>query len=485
LLLTWILIAPAIHLQHPREENDKTDDFEDDLASMDRNISSSAARGGVINYLFMLEDGLMHAGIWRRFFADGKPGTWRAYAHCVNHTSCRQRLPKELPGINLVETVRSEYCIDLVSPQVQMISDVIAQHERLPDPFVEKFVLVSQTTLPVKPFSTIYQRLTENGASDFCVYPSSQWPAAHINPDGVVIERAAEGKHGKHGQTTTPSPDEEVYLPKTHQWVVLNRKHAEKLVSGWSENFQKVDGMGGWKVFLNRRGEKAVPASRFISGWGCPDEVGVFATIFGPVDRAIQRRSLLGSVGSDFPLRLVTGLEVTSLCDTFVSWPRDLEHSPQQGDTDVVEEVYADPDFIKFKEKQSSPWTFINPTRGLLEKLEASPFLFARKFGGDAPHASSYWLEQPDAFFSIINRTGPHFLEPRRAKADYSSYVCSVAGNRVSSDFVDALRQSRGGRFPAQALCDVPQAKPTSGKNSTEHAYEDADGYVLKRLPQR
>merc|ERR1719181_1357715 len=72
----------------------------------------------------------------------------------------------------------------------------------------EKFVFLSESTLPIKPFAEIHSSLLLDDKSDFCLFPSDQWGSANI--DGSFVK-----------------------LLKQHQWVVLNRDHARLFVRDW------------------------------------------------------------------------------------------------------------------------------------------------------------------------------------------------------------------------------------------------------------
>merc|ERR1719262_409136 len=74
----------------------------------------------------------------------------------------------------------------------------------------DKFVFLSETTLPVKPFAFIYQSLTVDQNSDFCIATTDQWA------------RLASKNIG-----------ESAVLVKHSQWTVLSRYHAELVVQRW------------------------------------------------------------------------------------------------------------------------------------------------------------------------------------------------------------------------------------------------------------
>merc|ERR1719198_741955 len=71
----------------------------------------------------------------------------------------------------------------------------------------DKFIYVSESTLPVKPFNIVYRELTATNSSDV----------------GISSVKAAPGYFH----------DKEVYLMKHSQWMVLNRRHAHLFGNNW------------------------------------------------------------------------------------------------------------------------------------------------------------------------------------------------------------------------------------------------------------
>jgi hypothetical protein len=155
-------------------------------------------------FLFMVRDSLPHAKIWARFLANAREGIdYEALVHCVEKQSCMQSI-KPLFSFDIIETADSEYCKDLVSPMNALLASALGRGEKNKD---DKFVFLSESTVPVKPFANVQFELTIERAttSDFCITPKSEW--AHNNV-------------------------------KHHQWIVLHRSHALKAVSVKINDFQ-------------------------------------------------------------------------------------------------------------------------------------------------------------------------------------------------------------------------------------------------------
>jgi len=111
-------------------------------------------------------------------------------------------------------------------------------------PTMEKFVIVSDSTLPVKPFSAVFKALTESNESDYCYNSVDQWGTATMSGRNYTI-------------------------PKHWQWAVLNRTDAEQLVRRW----RTPPGDGGmfeWNVTLPDGTE--VPRAQFPWSPETPDE---------------------------------------------------------------------------------------------------------------------------------------------------------------------------------------------------------------------
>merc|ERR1719401_1716336 len=75
-------------------------------------------------------------------------------------------------GLVQVPTVNTIYCTNLVSAMNKLLEVSLRESAQPGD----KFIFVSESTLPVKPFAAVYAALTKDQASDFCVARADQWP---------------------------------------------------------------------------------------------------------------------------------------------------------------------------------------------------------------------------------------------------------------------------------------------------------------------
>eukprot|EP00929_Paragymnodinium_shiwhaense_P010468 TRINITY_DN115155_c0_g1_i1.p1 TRINITY_DN115155_c0_g1~~TRINITY_DN115155_c0_g1_i1.p1 ORF type:complete len:163 (-),score=18.02 TRINITY_DN115155_c0_g1_i1:46-534(-) len=107
-----------------------------------------------LHFLFMGVDQLPHLGLWKVFFQYARSDAWTAWVHCVNKTSCEDSVKRHgmQQQFTMVDTVRSQYCDDLVSPAVQLLRSALHSSDTAgvsESGDVDKYVLVSDTTLPL------------------------------------------------------------------------------------------------------------------------------------------------------------------------------------------------------------------------------------------------------------------------------------------------------------------------------------------------
>jgi len=307
-----------------------------------------------IHFLFMLMDALPHGNLWGEFFADAPNNSYRAWAHCVHHHACEENLT--MPGLQLVPTVYSARRVDLMTPMVRLLESALQDPvDGYPNP-LDKFVLVSDSTLPLKPFASVFSVLTAHASSDMCFFPPEDY-LLHADIEGTLL-----------------------FLPKQHQWVVLNRNHSEMLVNNWvspctelcnwtipysegglnrldfappPNSAKSLDRLGSvyGKVMGRGRSSNCRPGST------ATDEYAVFANIFGPLE--------------EFSRASLTDLSVESVCHTWTSFPEmdgkraRINLSDRPGYIDAI---------------QGHPGEIHETDTEALSALRSSPYLFARKF---------------------------------------------------------------------------------------------------------
>merc|ERR1719375_2080081 len=92
--------------------------------------------------------------------------------HCKDRHVCDLELARSNPlSITMVDSVPTYYCQDLVSAMVQLLQAAHQESRSAGD----KFVFVSESTLPLKPFPIVYHQLTTGSDSGFCIYTKNHW----------------------------------------------------------------------------------------------------------------------------------------------------------------------------------------------------------------------------------------------------------------------------------------------------------------------
>jgi len=255
---------------------------------------------GKLYFLFILEDSLPHEGIWKAFFAGAPKGSYQAFAHCTNQTMCNN-LPifAELE-IEVVPTIASKWCVDLVSPEWKLAQAVLRSEVGEPEG-PRKLVFISASALPIQPFSRVRQVLLKSDNSDICITPPDQWLSVSIF--GTMYS-----------------------IVKHHQWAVLNLEDAKAFVDGWEQlsSYRNYVGngvlnlsRGDYKWAVPRMGSngranfsEVIPRSMIpdfpVGHQRCPDEEVKTSFIYG-----------MHEPGKDAIWKAILS---QSLCRTYVHW---------------------------------------------------------------------------------------------------------------------------------------------------------------------
>jgi len=313
-------------------------------------------------FLFLTLSGIKRPELWQAFFEGQAPNRWRVLVHCKHSNICALELSLgNMLGATQVPTVPSTYCRDLVTPMVQLAQSAVAESYSPRD----KFVFLSETTLPVKPFLDVYNTLTWDMNSDFCIYPTDHW---------VELELAQSLR---------------ALIVKHSQWVVLNQAHAQTLVNSWASVRQGMQGTswsipvyheprkGPWGKITNPAGVLPLPM--------CIDEWAIFATIYGAfVDRGqwtLGQDGLPGYGAPPLQLRGNAQLSTTTqgICRTFAFWD-----ASEFGGSNLVNEIAQDWPWSKLscfpRCDSTHPAEFEAVSDRGAVALRRSRYLFARKF---------------------------------------------------------------------------------------------------------
>lgn len=267
-----------------------------------------------------------------------------------------------MPGFEMVTTVPTWYCHDLVTAMASLLRAALATGgtEAPPPGSREKFVFLSDSTLPIKPFHEVHHALMGDDDSDFCVFPKDQWAS------GTIDSR-------------------EMLLVKHHQWLVLARQHAELFVQKWVP----VTDDGNWRVWM-RSGPW--PGEAFHVGphdfhhppsanW-CTDEWAFLATTFGALETTPDTEEygarLPGFGGGPLFIDDTRAHVTQGRCRTFSFWTD--EDGPAFAA--LARHIYEDYGSVIscYPHCSARPASFTRMGAHGLQAMRDSEFLFARKF---------------------------------------------------------------------------------------------------------
>mmetsp|Transcript_71657 Transcript_71657/g.131209 ORF Transcript_71657/g.131209 Transcript_71657/m.131209 type:complete len:397 (-) Transcript_71657:39-1229(-) len=339
-----------------------------------------------IFFLFLANDGLPNEEIWLRFLAPAKHGVdYEAFLHCQNEVACRKNVSSQ-ELFHIVPTVPSKWCEDLVSPMDALLQAALSTSSASTD--VDSFTFVSDTTVPVKPFQTIWQRMTLDRAngSSFCISPRHWWGVSDLNRSIVV---------------------------KHQQWLTLSRAHANRVVANRDKmrNLVQVTSpedfiLGDYLTpYYQKTLGKFLPRARLN---GCLDEYLYFALVYGFVDNqsavALPGSSAAGFTGNPLNITEAGAQEYQGQCDTlsFFGYGSDFKQVAGELEADGLTQLE-----LSWSEKHPASFQTLSNTS--LKVLRRSKFLFARKIDSRATRftgRAAQFLSLPDAFEQLVFQTG-------------------------------------------------------------------------------
>mmetsp|Transcript_127335 Transcript_127335/g.396338 ORF Transcript_127335/g.396338 Transcript_127335/m.396338 type:complete len:408 (-) Transcript_127335:99-1322(-) len=355
------------------------------------------ATGPKLFFLFMVRDKLPSEKVWLRFFGSAARGTeYEALVHCTDETGCRQNIQNQT-AFRIVPTVASKWCVDLVSPMNALLS--YAAHRGTPGRLQaghphDKFIFVSDTTVPVKPFRHVQHVLgvSDGANSTFCIRPWWTW-AWHDATDVAV---------------------------KHDQWLVLSREHVNKALAPKEApremlrlltplHWANVEWLARGLYNINRMILQRLMSSKYAA-WlvgaphpsGCVDEYWHFATVFGYFDRekGVDGIDVPGLSGGRITMDEVTAQRTQGRCDTYVRFPQD-DQFPE-----LTEALQESKDTIWERSKTfKHPGRFDQLSPASLGLLRNSSFLFARKVDADTTFSGGMALDE--AFDTFVFSPSP------------------------------------------------------------------------------
>jgi hypothetical protein len=303
-----------------------------------------------VYFLFLAVDKISNLGIWKTFFSHAPRDMYRAFVHCKD-----QRCSQQVVGspIELVPTVPSYYCTDLVSPMQQLLHYALSADPQHSHPS-DKFAFISDSSLPGKPFAHVHSALTGRVGSDFCVFPSREWADVNTH-QGLSI------------------------LVKHHQWVTLDRTHAARSSTLWSTG-KMHDLMSRFRMNTMRW---TWANNTFADGrnFGCLDEFWHMGALYGPLDHVnVHQDTISLPMFAGGPLRINHEIGWQGTCDTFVVWAKYLGQAGGMGNPfQRLHESLDQPSIPHGGNSQRPGWWDKMSTTGI-KALRNSDFLFIRKF---------------------------------------------------------------------------------------------------------
>jgi len=239
----------------------------------------------------------------------------------------------------------------------------------------DKLIFISDSTLPVKPFAAVQNRLFVGGDnSNFCIFPRNEW-AEIQEPSQLVPSVRAAVKH--------------------HQWMILSRAHAGQIVKRSHEYRDLMQ-----QFHMNEY-------TGTYQNSGCLDEFWHFAILFGTVAHATTPQMIQMTGLNGRPLS-TNDHEIQGQCDTFVQWvPRAAGTSNNM--TMLTQHLANDPGVDMTPASDKRPASFHRFSMKSIVQMRESWFLFARKVDDNAGFAGCGRLV--DVFDKLIFSTPPQHVD--------------------------------------------------------------------------
>jgi len=334
---------------------------------------ASKQKKAVLVLLFLARDSLPHLRLWQDWSASAPKGSWHAFLHCVDYIACKQGTLASWPELTLVPTVPSSAVSDLLSPMHQLLKHALNASPNPHGGVPLKFIFLSETTLPMKPFADVHKELGREDFTDICFYPfTPDAPGPLGGLQSIIGGRSV--KHWPWSMALDPhGAARKLELPLHSQWVVLRRNDAEAFVQEWVPG---QSGKTGWAVPLKGghfEGEnRTVPSKTFVGTvTQSLDEYATFASIYGAYQSNGQQDIYYPAMGLSIGAQ-VSHLSYQGRCRTHVPWLE--EELP-----DCPDMKYTNSSFMTNKTGHS-PIVIDSADRCLLQQMRDSWFLFMRKF---------------------------------------------------------------------------------------------------------
>eukprot|EP00927_Polykrikos_kofoidii_P004068 TRINITY_DN11614_c0_g1_i1.p1 TRINITY_DN11614_c0_g1~~TRINITY_DN11614_c0_g1_i1.p1 ORF type:complete len:428 (-),score=42.77 TRINITY_DN11614_c0_g1_i1:171-1454(-) len=321
-----------------------------------------------IHFLFVLYTELANIPLWDWFFKQAPEGCCSAWAICKHRSDCVKSGVDDIPWVTLIDSVKSEYCTDVVSPEHALfeaaLNDISASEGKK-----HKFVLLCGHSLPVRPWSELYAALTMRTESDFCFSRPRWWPTRAYEMHGKKLIASKKS-----------SPDQFAWLAKHSQFVVLNYADARDFVDRWENSHEGLD-LPRFRVRFRHWGSKYVffPDTSFWFPSAkmnlCPDEYAIFGVVFGAFTPLSFGKSCPLNVKQ--PCNNETTLYQQRRCPVLNVKNHSILVSINQSDSRV-----------QFSSTRGAKVVSLGPKS--LQILRASSFIFVRKVVNEAVPLNTY-----------------------------------------------------------------------------------------------
>jgi hypothetical protein len=154
-----------------------------------------------VAFLFLTRNNLKRYDIWDDFLK-GNESRYSIYCHAKEPDKVKDRLLKENLIPEYIETCWG--CLNLVE------ANIILMKNALEDPLNKKFILVSESCLPIVSFNTFYNTIMKDDKSRI----------------GIIVNKTPE----RYNDIINPEFEEKNFFKHTGSGCIFNREHAQMLV---------------------------------------------------------------------------------------------------------------------------------------------------------------------------------------------------------------------------------------------------------------
>jgi len=361
-------------------------------SSLDDVQSSSGSFEGApkIAFLFEIQKHLKSPSIWEAFFEDAPHGTYSIYfsrTKVPDNATDSVPLPLAKYGAKSVPHMETQWCA-LYGGQVGLI------YHALRDPNNVQFMILSDSTAPIKSFKYIYGELAQRTphTSKFCLATPALYVKARDHYTTTLFAHPCPFRSFFHQ-----------YNPKIRKhdtWIVVSREHAQTMVRRSVRDLDTF--FDAWR--------QAAP-DWYHTGEGCSCEGTALLTIMEELE-AVGRSS--GDYYED-----LKRANVDAQCVTMVSWRNCFVGSHLN--TDSISKAlhliwkYAMPEFWRVLTEENVDWLNSDIKKALngfpqefyeveldyLKALAAEGFMFMRKVPPDSQ------VIMPDGSFKPMTEVLP------------------------------------------------------------------------------